>query len=625
MGIVRTYLASWRALVGSALAALALAGAAAERADAAGMVTHAWMAESGIAHVTDPKLRGLLAANAVEVGSGAAYPDSGYIVGGFYDGGDYGEISHWERFVNGYVQHVRDKVEAGECGEDLADPLGPCAGLVAHLMGAAAHGIGDEMWDWLFEPQFADRGEDPGGRHRIDDYPGHEHLAGVSPDLAHGAEDLEYEILHGRIGPQDLGFPGDLIYSSEYTMDVIAIADHRRLLWSPTLPPIGDLLQIYSKIGYDHIDAAGLIAGHTAVNGVLAAERLSLVEAHSVRLDLPWTSAHMDDESGGVHDVGLAVAGYYEALWRKLHAPGGETPAPVVTSVHPEPEERGVPTRWQPAKTEPGPYPGRGGAENRIVAVLSHALDSQTVTSENFMLLDAEGAEVPALPGFPRPGPYGNGDGTHTMLFYPAVDLEPCATYTARVTTGLRDWSPGADGWSQSGLAAPHEWRFQTRSADGTDCPPLPDRPDTGGGDPGPPGGGGSDPGGGDPGGGDPGTGNPGVGNPPGGEKPGSGGPDQPVDNGGPGPGGGDGPGGDESAGERCARARHAFSHRVERREELKRAIRKLRKKARRASARGNRSRATARRSRIQRKRTRLERKRAQIRRSRAAVKKRCA
>jgi hypothetical protein len=458
-----------RGVAVSLLAALAFTLAAAERAGAAGMVTHAWMAEQGVKHATDPKLRSLLTVRQLEVGSGAAFPDSGYIIGGFYAGGDYGEISHWERFINAYIQNIRDKVESGRCS-NLANPFGPCAGLVAHLMGAAAHGVGDEMWDWLFEPQFADHGEDPGHRHRLDDYGGHEALAAVSEDLANSALDLESDVLHGRLGSQDLGFPGDLLYSSEYTMDVIAIALRGRLLWSPAPPPVSDLLQVYSRIGRADIDAAGLYAGYAAVNAILAAERASVVEALSVRMDLPWTSTNFVDESGGVRDVGVAVGGYYDAIWRKLHAAAGQTPRPVVTSVHPESGETGVPTGWQPPKTQPGPFPDRGGAENRIIAVLSNALDSTTVNADNFKLLDAQGEEVPALNGFPKPGPYGNGDGTHTMLFYPAVDLEPCATYTARVTTGLRDWNVGAEGWTQSGLAEPYEWSFATRSGDGGSC-----------------------------------------------------------------------------------------------------------------------------------------------------------
>ena len=44
------------------------------------------------------------------------------------------------------------------------------------------------------------------------------------------------------------------------------------------------------------------------------------------------------------------------------------------------------------------------------------------------------------------------------MMLFPAVDLKPCAWYQATVTSSVRDHA-GAK------LAAPHRWRFQTRSA----------------------------------------------------------------------------------------------------------------------------------------------------------------
>ena len=42
---------------------------------------------------------------------------------------------------------------------DLTDPTGPCAATVAHLMGVAGHGMGDEVWDWMFEPNGPGFGE----------------------------------------------------------------------------------------------------------------------------------------------------------------------------------------------------------------------------------------------------------------------------------------------------------------------------------------------------------------------------------------------------------------------------------------------------------------------------------
>src|SRR3712207_4723332 len=115
-----------RALV-AAIACLALAPASAQ---AAGMTTHAFMAEEA-SKLVNPELGRLLALHRDYLLSGAAYPDSGYA-----PMTTFGEETHWERFVNRYVQRIRAVAPERGCG-DLANPLGPCAPLVAHLMGAA--------------------------------------------------------------------------------------------------------------------------------------------------------------------------------------------------------------------------------------------------------------------------------------------------------------------------------------------------------------------------------------------------------------------------------------------------------------------------------------------------------
>ncbi len=144
------------AIVAFALCSLALP----THAGASGITTHAFMAESAIPFVQQPRLRDLLAAHTDEVLAGAHYPDAGY-GSSSYPGGDFGEVSHWERFVNAYAAELRGRADCAP----IDDPSGPCASQVAHLMGVAAHGMGDEMWDWLFEPQIADYGEIPGPSH----------------------------------------------------------------------------------------------------------------------------------------------------------------------------------------------------------------------------------------------------------------------------------------------------------------------------------------------------------------------------------------------------------------------------------------------------------------------------
>jgi hypothetical protein len=399
------------------------------------------MAELGSYQVRSPQLMALLSAQRDVLLSGAHYPDAGYWASGAgIPGGDYGEISHWERFANGYVAHIRDKQARGECGtKGLADPQGPCADLIAHMMGAAAHGITDETWDWLFEPRVTDHGEVP-------DHPTcHEE---------HGA------VILNAVPPCSL------IQNIEYAMDVVAIVDHNRWAKIPAyVPDTAELVQVYERIkreGDPEITEDGIRGGHSLSTAAMTGERLgAAVDSERVRQQMPWASSHYYTEPGGVLWSSRAVAGYMDALWAKLH---GTHPAPRLVAQHPAEGATGVPFSWLPPLTSPGPH--TGGGEKRVIAVLSSSLAPATVGSETFKLLDPQGVSVSALEGLPRVGPYGGDEGTHSMLFYPAVDLTPCARYTAVATTGIRD---------HAGAMLPQDarWSFTTRAqgAPGTPCP----------------------------------------------------------------------------------------------------------------------------------------------------------
>jgi hypothetical protein len=410
---------------------------------AAGETTHAFMADEAIDALPAGSLRSLLSAHRLEVMSGAGYPDTGYWVENgtvpvrgdeLRPSDDFGEESHWERFINAYVDHIRAK----DCG-DLAAPLGPCAEVIAHMMGSAAHGMGDEVWDWLFEPRVTDHGEDAAKNFFAEGRPAH---------------------------PLD-GNPLDEASSSiEYAMDEVAITEHMRwLLPGTTAPPVNDLVEVYGRRGLT-VTPEHIMAGHAVSNAAMSLERaVAPEESPRVQEDMPWSASHFVTEPGGVDFTAEAIAGYYEALWRKLTAL--EHPAPEVVAIHPEPGARDVPVQWLPARTAPGP--ATGGGELRIWAALGHAVEPSTVTPETFKLLDAAGAPVTPLAGFPRPGPWGADGGTHSILFYPAADLVPCARYTAVITTGLLDLE-GAS------LEKEQRWTFQTAPASGR-CPKPPHPP----------------------------------------------------------------------------------------------------------------------------------------------------
>src|SRR5688500_13279392 len=92
--------------------ATALSLVSAPGACAAGETTHAFMAEEAIDALPAGPLRSLLSTHRLDVMSGAGYPDTGYWVENgtipvrgdeLRHSDDFGEESHWERFVNAYV------------------------------------------------------------------------------------------------------------------------------------------------------------------------------------------------------------------------------------------------------------------------------------------------------------------------------------------------------------------------------------------------------------------------------------------------------------------------------------------------------------------------------------------
>src|SRR5688572_5071941 len=96
----------WRFETLAAMVGMLAAGVPA--ANAAGIVTHAWMALEAIDRVQPPALRQLLDAHRDQVRAGAEFPDGGYWTRSFgTPGGDYGEEAHWQRFHDAYVAQIR--------------------------------------------------------------------------------------------------------------------------------------------------------------------------------------------------------------------------------------------------------------------------------------------------------------------------------------------------------------------------------------------------------------------------------------------------------------------------------------------------------------------------------------
>ncbi|HRW37728.1 MAG: DUF4214 domain-containing protein [Acidimicrobiales bacterium] len=410
-------------VVATALGALAPA----RPADAAGVTTHAWMDLDAIERVTTPELKALLEANRDLVRSGAHFPDSGYALSN-----TYGEEAHWQRFHDAYLDQI---LARGDCGDPTA-PRGPCAPEIAFLMGMIGHGMGDEVWDWLFEPNGPD----------LDEYYSPDSLAGYAND---GGAELQ--------------------------MDLVAIADHHQ----PTtgilpFPNHDRLLATFAAVGRGDVDDSQLNLGEVAM-GVVKSVEASWAPEHidAIHEAMPWMSHNLVDGPGGVHFAATAIAGEWEAMWGRVL---GAQPQTSVSITYPADGQRRLPTTGWNRNMEAGSSRGRGGARTRIAAALTYARPytgsagtvSTALPAGSMTLVERDsGDPVPFRSGWPRSVPYGPDAGEHLIGLQPGVDLAPCTWYRAGVTSNLVD--------ARDEPVAPHTWEFRTGAdADGSRCPDDP-------------------------------------------------------------------------------------------------------------------------------------------------------
>jgi hypothetical protein len=407
------------------VAALVFVGASAMTAPdahAAGIVTHAWMATDAIDHVTDPALHALLVAHADQVRAGAEFPDGGYWTRTLgTPGGDYGEEAHWQRFVDAYTDQVRADQQCG----DVTDPNGPCAATIAHLLGVAGHGMGDEVWDWLFEPNGPGFGE-----------------SYLPPDFS------------GFVGPGGL----------EAQMDLVAIMRHGRST-APTvaLPDAEKISAAFRAIGRTDILASAFPVGAQGLEAERTVESI-WAPRHIDALEraMPWTSTHMVSAAGGVDFAARAIAGYFDSIWARLRGTSTRT---RVTAVAPYAGQTNVPATGWTGTYAPGSNAGNSSGLTRIAVALSSAMPYRPqagggalpaelpLKAVQLRNLDS-GTLVPPRSGYPRIVPYNPEAGEHVVAFEPSGDLQPCTWYQVEVTRELVD--------AQQRSVTPARSRFRT-------------------------------------------------------------------------------------------------------------------------------------------------------------------
>jgi hypothetical protein len=421
-------MARWRRVTAVLAAVAGIAVLHAAPADAAGIVTHAWMAMDAVEQVDDVQLRDLLRAHLDQVRAGAEFPDGGYITRSLgTPGGDYGEEAHWQRFVDAYAAQIRDDPDCG----DLTDPAGPCAPVIAHLMGVAGHGMGDQVWDWLFEPNGPGFGE-----------------SYLPPDF------------------QPFVGPGGL----ELQLDIVAIQRYGRPTGATVDPPdAAKLDDAFAAAGRADILPSAFTIGEQGLELERTAEAFwAPMHVDALERAMPWTSAHLITAAGGVDFGARAIAGYYDAIWARLL---GRSVPTRVTATAPFAGQRNVPATGWTGSYSPGSNPGNSSGLTRIAAALSSSLPYRPLAGQgslpdelpagSMQLRDlTTGTLVPPRAGYPRIVPYNPEAGEHMVAFQPAGDLQPCRWYRVETTDALVDFR---------GAPVEHaRWRFRTSGCEDT-------------------------------------------------------------------------------------------------------------------------------------------------------------
>lgn len=339
------------------------------RAQANGNFSHIWVATDALNYLEDGELKALMARPEAWniIRNGAMFPDGGYAVS---DG--YGEISHWEPFHLTYMEWIRGNFQPPWSEE--------ASQHIAFLMGMAAHGLTDQIYDGMYLQ-----------RHQFYD----EHGSGATMIGVDGATDACFAITQGIM---ELPEP-----------------------WVPAAV----LAPLYAEVAGHNVAAETIELGQSlVVVAVMAAnDAVSNPSAIEEYMTLyPWACGHQDDPTvpGSPPTTGRAVAMHWQALWARLHGDvasdkpvsgtyfSGGTP-------YDQPTEASTPESW-------------------VSFVMPFGLNTGTVNDETVVVTDAAGQVYPASLHVYY------GSGSHVVNVKPQEDWPLDTEFSVTISPPLASW-----------------------------------------------------------------------------------------------------------------------------------------------------------------------------------------
>jgi hypothetical protein len=295
-----------------------------------GNQAHVWITRQALQQLPDGSLKRLLARPELEnrLHNGTLFPDGGYVVKD-----DYGEMAHWEPFVEAYVRDLRARF-AQPYPAEAHDEL-------AFLFGVASHGMADETFDAMYMK--AARGYDAAN------------------------------------------WSDELLDSFDSTTDVILAAETQQMLSvEPWLPP--GIVGFYrDRMSYTvdpgKIDNAQFLLATVVLDyGQSAAREPMKVAAGRARY--PWGSAHLLDASyaGSPPCEATIVKEYWLALWDRLH--GEVRPENLLVTTVPRDGGRGH-------------VSDHTRVESQLVLVFGSGIVDKSLRAEDVDIRDSQGRRYP--------------------------------------------------------------------------------------------------------------------------------------------------------------------------------------------------------------------------------------
>lgn len=343
---------------------------------ACGQSTHIWVGIHAVDHLPEGELKELMSQEAVFpwLVNGAMFPDGGYSP---LTQNGYGETAHWEPFQTAWMARVRT-----DFGPDFTDPAAD--GRIAFLMGLAAHGLADQIFDgiYLTRSLFYD------GQERWDRYGN----VDTSTDIA----------MTAAVGPMPI------------VDDVV---------------PYDDLVSTFANYGQP-VDRSTIELGQLSLR--IAVQYVGNVgqsaEAEEYKAQYPWANGHLTDPTkpGNAGCMSEAVAAYWLTLWDRLHERYDPDATPVIYT-WPRPEEANHPH-------------AASDIESQIGAVFARAVDTDTLGEGRIVVTDEEGAEHPVTWRMYY------GDNTNVLNLWPTTDWADDMDYTVTVQPGVTSFDGEALG-----------------------------------------------------------------------------------------------------------------------------------------------------------------------------------